>query len=78
MPDIFTTGGLALALLLVSYFLASRRRSAPPLPPGPKRLPLIGNVFDMPTEQEWYTFANWATRYGISLGYSPSAPLLMT
>ncbi|KAJ3790675.1 cytochrome P450 [Lentinula aff. detonsa] len=34
------------------------------LPPGPKGLPLIGNVLDMPTEKEWETFARWGDAFG--------------
>ncbi|KIJ32790.1 hypothetical protein M422DRAFT_265423 [Sphaerobolus stellatus SS14] len=34
------------------------------LPPGPKGLPLIGNVFDMPKEREWETLEKWAEEYG--------------
>ncbi|KAK0470764.1 cytochrome P450 [Armillaria novae-zelandiae] len=46
------------------YFLQriiSKRRS---LPPGPRGLPLIGNVFDMPSDRPWLTFAKWADIYG--------------
>lgn len=35
-----------------------------PLPPGPKGLPLIGNILDMPTEKEWETFAQWGDAFG--------------
>ncbi|KAE9404451.1 cytochrome P450 [Gymnopus androsaceus JB14] len=34
------------------------------LPPGPKGLPLIGNVLDMPTEKEWETFSQWGDAFG--------------
>lgn len=47
------------------YFLQriiSKRRS---LPPGPRGLPLIGNVFDMPSDRPWLTFAKWADIYGM-------------
>ncbi len=33
-------------------------------PPGPKPLPLVGNVKDLPTSFEWETFAEWAKQYG--------------
>ena len=35
-----------------------------PLPPGPKGLPLIGNMLDMPKEHEWVTFTEWKRKYG--------------
>ncbi|KAJ2922909.1 hypothetical protein H1R20_g14169, partial [Candolleomyces eurysporus] len=56
--------GLAiLSVLYVAKRLLSHRRSHP-LPPGPKRLPLLGNLLDMPTGQEWFTFADWGKKWG--------------
>lgn len=34
------------------------------LPPGPKGLPIVGNVLDMPKENAWLTYANWAATFG--------------
>jgi hypothetical protein len=34
------------------------------LPPGPKGLPLVGNLLDMPVEREWLTFARWGEVWG--------------
>ncbi|KAJ7228990.1 cytochrome P450 [Mycena pura] len=34
------------------------------LPPGPKGLPIVGNVLDMPSEKEWETFSAWSDKYG--------------
>ena len=38
--------------------------NAPPFPPGPKRLPILGNLLQMPTEKGWETFARFAKTYG--------------
>jgi hypothetical protein len=53
-------------LALVSVFLLRQydRRSRNPLPPGPRSVPLIGNLFDMPPEKEWEAFSRWGKIYG--------------
>ena len=61
-----------LSLVLLSRLFFSKKHA--PLPPGPKRLPLIGNLLDMPSEQEWLTFAQWGEKWGMyppSLSISP-------
>ncbi|KAH8110769.1 cytochrome P450 [Phellopilus nigrolimitatus] len=35
-----------------------------PCPPGPKGLPLLGNIFDMPAAEEWETARQWGEQYG--------------
>ncbi|KAF5313822.1 hypothetical protein D9619_013035 [Psilocybe cf. subviscida] len=57
---------LALLIYKASRYLSDRRRnpSRLPPPPGPKGYPLIGNIFDMPTSQQWRTYADWAKVYG--------------
>src|SRR6266550_8336487 len=59
--DIFLAVSALMVLRLLFYF---KRR--PPLPPGPKGYPLIGNVLDMPTEREWFKFAEWGDDWGTS------------
>ncbi|THV05395.1 cytochrome P450 [Dendrothele bispora CBS 962.96] len=46
--------------LLKRLLLESKHK----LPPGPKGLPIVGNIFDMPSENAWVTFAKWGEVYG--------------
>jgi hypothetical protein len=62
-PNMLDLGFAALGLYLVKRILTPGNRN-PPLPPGPKGLPLVGNAADMPAEQEWKTFAQWGDIYG--------------
>ncbi|KAF7372719.1 putative monooxygenase [Mycena sanguinolenta] len=33
-------------------------------PPGPRRLPIVGNAFQMPQNYEWLTLSRWEQEYG--------------
>ena len=41
-----------------------RRRRGTRRPPGPKGVPVLGNVFDIPKTHEWIKYAQWGQRYG--------------
>ena len=55
-------------LVLLSFGLALsairdlRRRKA--CPPGPRPLPIIGNLLDIPKESSWLAYAEFSKKYG--------------
>ena len=48
------------------YFIQQMlsKKAPAPFPPGPKGLPLVGNIADMPSVKPWLTFMEWAKKYG--------------
>lgn len=58
---------LAAFLAGATLFILKRKVKNPPYPPGPSRLPIIGNLRDLPSQQEWVTYANWSRKYGTGL-----------
>ena len=60
----------ALTLLVLLFFLPFLyllRRQSSTRPPGPKGLPFLGNIFDIPNENGWSVYAEWSRRFRKSL-----------
>ncbi|KAJ7102950.1 cytochrome P450 [Mycena crocata] len=67
MPQNDKTFMLALgaAVLIVSLYYARTKKSVAPLPPGPRGVPIFGNITDLPQSQPWLTFSQWAKIHGL-------------
>ncbi|KAI3603513.1 cytochrome p450 [Moniliophthora roreri] len=54
-----------LALFVVSVLVIRQAfgRRKGPLPPGPKGLPIVGNLFQL-SQEAWHTFTDWKKTYG--------------
>ena len=73
MLQLDIVASLAAFLVVLSLYVYRRRSNTPscahlPLPPGPKGLPLIGNLRDMPTSFEWQTYHKWCKEMGSFIG----------
>ncbi|KAF9225697.1 cytochrome P450 [Gyrodon lividus] len=53
------------AISIVRRLVLSRtRKRALPFPPGPRPLPVLGNVLSINTAEPWKTYATWSADYG--------------
>jgi|SRR5712671_2919878 len=53
-------------LVALKTFRDHRRRGGLPYPPGPRPLPIIGNLLDIPPKSSWLTYTRLAKKHGTS------------
>ena len=68
MVSLTSTFDLLVLVFSFAAFLAIRdyrRRRGLPYPPGPRPIPLIGNLFDIPKEFSWLEYTQMSKKYGV-------------
>jgi hypothetical protein len=65
---------LVFTLAVFSAIYDYQRRRGLPYPPGPRPLPLIGNLLDIPKEFSWLTYSQLSNKHG-TICFSAGEPL---
>lgn len=56
---------MVISLAILRFLLARYKSSSePPRPPGPKRVPILGNLLQMPQNRLWEKAVEWGREYG--------------
>ncbi len=68
LESLLVLGQLVIALSVALYLRSIARWRARscgrPLPPGPRRLPIVGNMFDMPRSRQWVGYRDLSHELG--------------
>ncbi|KAI0052367.1 CyP450 monooxygenase [Auriscalpium vulgare] len=68
----------AVAVLLLLRAVQTRNKKTHlPYPPGPRRLPLIKNLFDLSNTAPWVTYAHWRKQYGDVMSFEMPGQLIV-
>ncbi|KAF9894332.1 hypothetical protein FE257_007835 [Aspergillus nanangensis] len=74
-----------LSIPLVSFLLVSmmvvmlkKANDHRPLPPGPRALPIIGNLHQIPTTNPWETYQKWHRTYGPIISFRLGSRLIIS
>ena len=70
MTSFVTWLGVCLAGVAVYLIQRILKRNPAPFPPGPTPLPIVGNLFDLPTAKPWLTYVDWGKKFGTVLQHA--------
>jgi hypothetical protein len=67
IADVFA---VLLFLAAIRAIRDNRRRRGLPYPPGPRPLPVIGNMLDIPKQFSWLAYSKFSKSYGTPLSFA--------
>lgn len=62
-PNVLAAIAVVCLVIALVKRLSSRSKEVP-YPPGPKPLPFLGNIRDIPLVSPWITYTEWRRTYG--------------
>ena len=65
--DIILAIGAASLVTLLFVWTSKTKSSSLPLPPGPPRIPFLGNALDIDITAPHVTYTQWGHQYGLLL-----------
>lgn len=72
-PEVVSAAAAVGALgLLIKYV----RRDSRLTPPGPRPLPIVGNLLNMPAQEQWLVYEEWSRRYGMFRYYPRNSTVI--
>lgn len=71
LPDYDQTSNTFVVLMIlvgmfVAYLVYRLDTERSPFPPGPRKIPLLGNIFSLDLSCPWALFTKWKGDYGLS------------
>lgn len=68
LVTMWTGAFIAFTSVYIFFAVLTRKSKRPPLPPGPRRKPIVGNLWDLPdpSQQDWQHWLKHKDRYGMT------------
>lgn len=70
MLSLFITSMAVFLLTFALYRRYTVYRRQLRLPPGPKGIPIFGNIYNMPKSFEWLAYDKWSRQYGMPMVFT--------
>ncbi|KAF4609438.1 hypothetical protein D9613_012939 [Agrocybe pediades] len=73
LPTLNQVDVVVIFVAVALFLFIHQKKSLPPYPPGPKGIPLLGNLLDLQGGSEWVKFDKWSKELGSDIIYVRAA-----